>query len=64
VEQSPYCIALALVNAAKGKLENGFAFCGANAFRVKKIVSVKDLVNELMTEAEIHFKGFALKPAV
>jgi NAD(P)H-dependent flavin oxidoreductase YrpB (nitropropane dioxygenase family) len=64
VEQSPYCIALALVNAAKGRLENGFAFCGANAFRVKKIVSVKDLVNELMTEAEIHFNGLALKSAV
>jgi NAD(P)H-dependent flavin oxidoreductase YrpB (nitropropane dioxygenase family) len=64
VEQSPYCIALALINAAKGKLENGFAFCGANAFRVKQIVSVKELVCELMTEAEIHFKGLVLKPAI
>jgi NAD(P)H-dependent flavin oxidoreductase YrpB (nitropropane dioxygenase family) len=64
VEQSPYCIALALINAAKGKLENGFAFCGANAFRVKQIVSVKELVCELMTEAEMHFRGMVLKPAV
>lgn len=64
VEQSPYCIALALINAAKGKLENGFAFCGANAFRVKQIVSVKELVCELMTEAELHFRGMVLKPAV
>lgn len=46
-----YCIADALVNASKGDLENGFAMCGANAYRVKKIVTVKNLMEELVNEA-------------
>ena len=43
VTKSPYCIALALVNAQRGRLDNGFAFCGANAYRATEIVSVKEL---------------------
>jgi len=50
---SPYCIADALTNAALGDLENGFIFVGSNVHRVNKIVSVKALINELVTEAEI-----------
>ena len=45
--KSPYCIALALVNAKKGLLKHGFAFAGANAFRVNAIVSVKELIETL-----------------
>ncbi len=48
----PYCIALALTNAQKGRLEDGFAFCGANAYRVDKIVSVKELIKTLLDEYE------------
>ena len=48
----PYCIALALTNAKKGKLEYGFVFAGANAFRVDKIVSVKELIGTLLAEYE------------
>ena len=48
----PYCIALALTNAKKGKLEDGFAFAGSNAFRVDKIVSVKELIGTLLVEYE------------
>ena len=47
--KAPYCISDALVNAAKGDLENGFVFTGANAYRVNKIVSVKELMDELTT---------------
>lgn len=47
---SPYCISLALTNAKKGKFKYGFAFAGANAYRVDKIVSVKELINELIVE--------------
>jgi len=47
---SPYCIALALTNAKKGYLENGFVFAGANAYRVKKIISVKELIETLQKE--------------
>jgi NAD(P)H-dependent flavin oxidoreductase YrpB (nitropropane dioxygenase family) len=49
---SPYCIALALTNAKKGYLENGFVFAGANAYRVKKIISVKELIETLQKEYE------------
>jgi len=46
----PYCIGLALTNAKKGKLEEGFAFAGANAYRVDKITSVKELIGTLVEE--------------
>ncbi|WP_461210236.1 NAD(P)H-dependent flavin oxidoreductase [Desulfocurvus sp. DL9XJH121] len=55
-KNSPYCIACALTNAVKGKLENGFAFAGANVHRVKEIVSVHDLVASLKQE---YTKAFA-----
>ena len=44
---APYCIAMALINAQKGKLDHGFAFAGSNAYRIDKIVSVKELMDEL-----------------
>ncbi|WP_300386668.1 nitronate monooxygenase family protein [Clostridium sp.] len=47
---TPYCISLALINAVKGDLENGLVFCGANAYRIDKIVSVKELISELIGE--------------
>jgi NAD(P)H-dependent flavin oxidoreductase YrpB (nitropropane dioxygenase family) len=50
ITSSPYCIALALTNAKNGKLHNGFAFAGSNAFRADKIVSVKELFKNLITE--------------
>ena len=48
-----YCISEALDSARKGDLENGFAFCGANAHRVEAIVSVKQLMSGLK-------RGYAL----
>jgi NAD(P)H-dependent flavin oxidoreductase YrpB (nitropropane dioxygenase family) len=45
-----YCISLALDNARKGILDKGFAFAGSNAFRVDKIISVKELLQELQTQ--------------
>jgi len=52
VEKSPYCISLALMNAQKGRLDKGFAFAGANAWRTEKIVPVRELVDELVKEYE------------
>nr|WP_319489679.1 nitronate monooxygenase [uncultured Caproiciproducens sp.] len=49
-KESPYCISMALINACKGKLENGFAFIGANGYKVKEIVSVKQLFETLSKE--------------
>ncbi|MBP7216509.1 MAG: nitronate monooxygenase [Candidatus Omnitrophica bacterium] len=47
-----YCIAKALINAYRGMLDKGFAMCGSNAFRIKKIISVKQLIAELTIEAK------------
>ncbi len=49
-EKSPYCIALALASAKKGKFKHGFAFAGKNAYRVNKIISVKELIASLEQE--------------
>lgn len=43
----PYCITKSLVNAVKGDLDNGLIFCGANVGRIKEIVSVHELMQEL-----------------
>jgi nitronate monooxygenase len=50
LKSSPYCIARALTNAKNGHLDQGFAFSGANAYRVDKIVSVKELFKTLIAE--------------
>ena len=49
-EKTPYCIAQALINAMRGNLERGFAFCGANVARVNKIISVRELMDSLQKE--------------
>ena len=50
VSTARYCIAQALVNSYFGNLDQGLIFCGQNAYRVNKIVSVKDLIKELLKE--------------
>jgi len=47
-----YCIARALLNAYRGDLDKGFAMCGSNTYRINKIISVKELICELVIEAE------------
>ncbi len=49
-KKAPYCIALALTNAQKGRFEGGFAFAGTNAYLVDKIISVKELMATLLEE--------------
>ena len=44
-----YCIANSLGDAYLGKLQSGLFFTGANGYRLKEIVHVKDLIEELMT---------------
>ncbi|MFO7816286.1 MAG: nitronate monooxygenase family protein [Desulfovibrionales bacterium] len=48
--KSPYCISKALVQARKGNLNHGFAFAGANAWRVDRIMPVKELMDSLADE--------------
>ncbi|MFA5867798.1 MAG: nitronate monooxygenase family protein [Actinomycetota bacterium] len=57
--QSPYCIARALVNARNGNMDEGFVFAGTNAWRIDSITSVKELMNELVAEAEAAYQATA-----
>jgi nitronate monooxygenase len=54
---SPYCIALALAGARKGKFKYGFAFAGSNAYRLNKIISVKELMDSLHNEFRQSFSN-------
>ena len=48
--EAPYCIAKALTNAQKGNVKEGYTFAGANAYRVQKIISVRELIKSLEQE--------------
>ena len=50
VADTPYCITKALINAVKGNMEKALIFCGSNVGKVKKIVSVHELMQELIVE--------------
>ncbi len=47
---APYCIAQALKNARNGLFDNGFAFSGAKAFLLERMVSVKEVFQNLANE--------------
>ena len=47
---APYCIAKALFNAVSGKIDDAVVFSGSNAYRINKIVSVKELMDEIVEE--------------
>lgn len=46
----PYCIAEALFNAVSGDLDNAVVFAGSNVSKVKKIISVKALMDDIVQE--------------
>ena len=46
----PYCITDALVNAAKGNIDQALLFCGAEAWRAEKIQTVQQVMNEFSPE--------------
>ena len=58
-EKTPYCIAAALLNAMRGNLEKGFAFCGSNVPRVSGIQSVRDLIDSLQQEFDEAIQSFS-----
>ena len=47
-----YCITDALIKAVEGDVDNGLLFAGENAYRIDKIVSVKELITELLEELQ------------
>jgi hypothetical protein len=52
VSDARYCIALALINAYFGDVDHGLIFCGQNAYRCDKIVTVEKLISGLLAELE------------
>lgn len=52
-KNTPYCITRALINAVKGNVKEALLFCGSNAYRIEKIVTVHELMEELVTETKI-----------
>lgn len=42
-----FCITKALINAVSGDVDNGLIFTGSNGYKINKIVSVKELMQEL-----------------
>lgn len=44
----PYCITDALIAAAKGDMEHGLVFCGANVYKLKKLEKVAEVIDSLM----------------
>lgn len=48
--EASFCIASALVDAHGGDIENGLIMAGYNGYRIKGIVPVKQLIDELVAE--------------
>ncbi|MFC1619347.1 NAD(P)H-dependent flavin oxidoreductase [Candidatus Neomarinimicrobiota bacterium] len=50
IGEAKYCIAKALLNSYFGDVDHGLIFAGHNAYRVNRIMTVKDLFAELLQE--------------
>lgn len=48
---TPYCITDALVASVEGDVDNGLVFVGTNAYKLNKIVTVKELMDGLISDA-------------
>lgn len=46
----PYCITDALIHSAKGEVEEGLLFCGANVYRADRIETVKEVIDSLLPD--------------
>jgi nitronate monooxygenase len=50
--EAPYCIAKAMLNAAAGDLDNAVVFAGSNVARVTRIMPVRELIEELVSQTQ------------
>lgn len=48
--ETPYCITSKLINAVKGNLSDGLIFVGENAWKNDRIISVKELMEDITKE--------------
>jgi len=53
IKNARYCISLVLDHARQGILDKGLFFAGSNAFRVDKIISVNELLQELINQYQL-----------
>lgn len=44
----PYCITQALVASARGDVENGLVFCGANTYKIQRITTAEQVMEFLL----------------
>lgn len=44
----PYCISQALFNGANGDIDNALVFCGENVYKVDKMSTVKDIIDDVL----------------
>lgn len=54
---TPYCISQALIQSVKGNLDHGLVFVGSNAWRIKHMTTVKQLIDELVNETNVALEG-------
>lgn len=47
-EQIPYCITEALIRAVTGDTDNGLVFCGAQTYKIRKLETVKNIIESLL----------------
>lgn len=57
--KAPYCISNALIASVTGDVKDGLVFCGSNASKIDRISTVKELMDELITDAEKYYKASA-----
>ena len=51
-----YCINDRLMASCTGDVDNGLVFCGANTYKMKEILSVKEIFNQFVRDAESVYK--------
>lgn len=47
-----YCVIQALENSRIGKVDEGLVFCGQNVYKIKEILSVRDIFSNILAEVE------------
>lgn len=54
-KSAAYCISKALIHAVSGDVDDGLVFVGSSVYRIQKIVPVKELMDELVRDAQLAF---------
>ncbi|HCC53870.1 MAG TPA: 2-nitropropane dioxygenase [Desulfobulbaceae bacterium] len=58
-----YCISDRLTAAYKGNIEDGLVFSGENVFKIKEILTVREVFDQFVSQAESMYKEPAVVPS-